>query len=53
MSKWRVWKSEPVNLWWAMERACEDADSQYCVCRSFNTWHDAMSYVKGYLGASA
>ena len=52
MSRWRVWKSKPVNLWWAMEKKCGDADSQHCVCRSFNTWRDAMSYVKGYLGAT-
>lgn len=52
MSDWKVWKSKPVDLWWAMEKSCTNAFDTACVCRSFNTWTDAMSYVKGYLGAT-
>jgi hypothetical protein len=53
MSDWKVWKSERTGLWWALEQAPHPGHVESCDCRSFNGWHDAMSYVKGYLGGAA
>ena len=52
MSEWRVWKADATGLWRATEEAPHPGHPQSCDCRSFNTWHDAMSYVKGYLGVA-
>jgi len=53
VSKWRVWKAQPTCLWWALEDAPHEGHTESCDCRSFNTWNEAMSYVKGYLGAAS